>query len=158
MTSARNKQRLCLAFAAWLGVLIWLALIFGFSAQHSSESAAVSGQFLAMLNKLFSTDLSIFFIRKMAHFVEYFILAVLIFTAVSLTRQKPGPFLAFFIALSVAIGDELHQSFVPGRACQLRDVLIDSAGAVAGILLCMAVIAIYKQVKNRKKTKKEQNI
>lgn len=33
--------------------------------------------------------------------------------------------------------DELHQYFVPGRACSLRDVCIDSAGALLGVLIML---------------------
>lgn len=153
MTPTHSKKRLFLCSSAWLGVLVWMGIIFGLSAQQSSESAALSGQFLAFLNKVFSAELSGFLVRKGAHVTEYFILAVLIFIAVSLTRQKPGPFLAFFITLLVATGDEFHQYFVPGRACQLKDVLIDSAGAVVGILLCVAAVAVYRQLKKRKNRK-----
>lgn len=153
MTSVRNKRRLFWCFSAWLGVLVWMAIIFALSAQHSNESAAFSGQFLALLNKVFSSGLSDFLVRKAAHTAEYFLLAVLIFNAVLLSRQKPGPFLTFSIALLVAVSDEIHQHFVPGRACQIRDILIDSAGAITGILFCMAVVAVYKQLKKRKNLK-----
>lgn len=38
------------------------------------------------------------------------------------------------ICILYAISDEVHQLFVPGRGGQVRDVIIDSAGAIAGIL------------------------
>ena len=153
MTATRNKQRLFLCFSAWFAVFGWMGIIFTLSAQPSSESAALSGQFLALLNKFFSDGLSDFLIRKAAHTTEYFLLAVLILNAIFLSRQKLMPFLTFFITLLFAVGDEIHQHFVPGRACQIRDILIDSAGALAGILFCMAVAAVYKQLKKRKKLK-----
>lgn len=155
MTFVRSKQRLFWCFFAWFAVLIWMGIIFALSAQHSSESAALSGQFLAMLNTFFGGSLSGLLIRKAAHMAEYFLLAVLTFNAVLLSRQKPGPFLTFFIALLFAVSDEIHQHFVPGRACQIRDILIDAAGAIAGILFCMAVVAIYRLFKKRKKERKE---
>ena len=37
-----------------------------------------------------------------------------------------------------AISDEIHQLFVPGRSGQVRDVLIDSAGSLLGIIIVMA--------------------
>ncbi len=150
MTYARNKRRLFRCFSAWFAVLVWMAIIFALSAQHSNESAEFSGQFLAMLNKFFSAGLTDFLIRKAAHTAEYFILAILVFNAVFLTRQKQGPFLTFFIALLVAVSDEIHQHFVPGRACQIRDILIDSAGAILGILFCMAMVAVYRHLKKRR--------
>lgn len=150
MTAARSKQKHFLCYSAWLAVLAWMGIIFALSAQPSSESAALSGQFLAILNKLFSAGLSDFLVRKAAHATEYFLLAVLTFNAILLTRQKARPLLTFLIVLLYAVSDEFHQHFIPGRACRLQDVLIDSAGAVVGILLCVAVTAIYRQLKKRK--------
>ena len=46
--------------------------------------------------------------------------------------------LAFLICVIYAISDEIHQLFVPGRAGQVRDVLIDSAGSLLGIIIVMA--------------------
>ena len=40
-----------------------------------------------------------------------------------------------------AVSDELHQLFVPGRSCMPADVLLDSAGVLAGTLLCSAVLS-----------------
>lgn len=151
MTPASSKQKKILCFSAWLAVFVWMGVIFALSAQQSSESAALSGQFRAMLNKIFSAGMSDFLVRKAAHTIEYFLLAILSFTAVSITHKKQAPLFAFFIALLVAVSDEIHQYFVPGRACQVKDMLIDSAGAVAGILLCIAVAALYRQLKKRRK-------
>ena len=47
--------------------------------------------------------------------------------------------LAFLICVIYAISDEIHQLFVPGRAGQVRDVLIDSAGSFLGIIIVMAL-------------------
>ena len=46
-----------------------------------------------------------------------------------------------------ALSDEFHQRFVPGRSCSLRDVLIDSAGCLSGILITVIL-------KSRKQSKK----
>jgi len=35
----------------------------------------------------------------------------------------------------VATTDELHQSFVKSRSASVRDVLIDSGGAISGVLI-----------------------
>ena len=52
-----------------------------------------------------------------------------------------------------AITDEFHQYFIPGRSAEIRDVLIDSSGALTGILFVIIVLAIIKIIK--KKIKKE---
>ena len=43
------------------------------------------------------------------------------------------------IAILYAITDEIHQSFVPGRTALLSDVVIDSIGAGAGLLIKQVV-------------------
>lgn len=44
-------------------------------------------------------------------------------------------FLAIIICILYATSDELHQLFVMGRSCELRDVFIDSLGSVSGIII-----------------------
>ena len=61
-----------------------------------------------------------------------------------------GLFAAVFSCI-YASSDEIHQLFVPGRAGQVRDVLIDTSGAVAGILLA---ILIRKAVRKNRDNKK----
>ena len=51
---------------------------------------------------------------------------------------------AWVVGTLYAASDEIHQLFVPGRSGQLRDVLLDSAGVAAGILLAWAVGLLYQ--------------
>jgi VanZ family protein len=41
----------------------------------------------------------------------------------------------FFTGVLYAVSDEIHQLFVPGRAGQIRDVLIDACGVFVGIII-----------------------
>lgn len=54
--------------------------------------------------------------------------------------MRVSGFKAFTLALGIcilyAISDEFHQLFVPGRGGQIRDVLIDSTGAIVGVAIC----------------------
>ena len=81
-----------------------------------------------------------FVVRKTAHVLEYAVLAPLLWWA----RRRPvrgdlrpwrGAEAAFALGLAVlfAASDEWHQSFVPSREARVGDVLIDAAGAVAGL-------------------------
>ena len=50
-----------------------------------------------------------------------------------------GALAAWLIGTAYAVTDEFHQSFVPGRSCELRDVMIDSCGVLTGVLLATLV-------------------
>ena len=52
---------------------------------------------------------------------------------------QPGSPRTFLLPWAIgalyAVSDELHQSFVPGRSCELRDMLIDACGVAAGVAI-----------------------
>ena len=73
-----------------------------------------------------------YFIRKSAHFTEYFIFCLLLFRGVR--SGRPGWRWTWALAaLSIAAGysalDEIHQAFVASRTASVWDSLLDSAGA-----------------------------
>jgi len=106
---------------AWSGVVLWMAVIFAFSAQaHSGE---ITEAVLGPANLL---------VRKSAHMTEYFILYVLLRHAFRLSEPRSSSFWPFLIAALYAATDEYHQIFVPGRSATVSDVLVDSIGACAG--------------------------
>lgn len=129
---------------AWLLVLVWMAVIFSFSAQNAARSSASSGTLAALLARLLGQQNAGFIeilLRKGAHFAEYALLGGLCLRAFWRTlpaRPRRCAALAWALSALYAAGDELHQLFVPGRSGQLRDVLLDSAGALCGILLLAA--------------------
>ena len=56
---------------------------------------------------------------------------------------------AFIIGFFYAVSDEIHQYFVPGRAMQARDVLIDTAGVFLGICIVHGINRIrYREQTN----------
>ncbi len=132
----------------WTPVVVWAALISFFStASFSSDST--SRFILPILRWLFPTASAAtlqwlhFLVRKGAHLTEYFIFALLILRAVRAGR--PGwkwrwAFAAAAIAACYATLDEFHQSFVPGRTASPYDSMLDTAGAVLG-LVCAWLLA-----------------
>jgi len=100
-------------------------------------------------------------LRKMAHFSIYGMLGALSFGA-ALTFKKWKFSKRFLISFAYcfiyASLDEIHQLFVDGRAGKFTDVLIDSAGAILGIItiyiLSNIVLAIAKIIKNKSKKEK----
>ena len=80
-------------------------------------------------------------VRKVAHFTEYAVLGILLFTTCSLWGAGAGRslLLSFPAGVAYAATDEIHQSFVSGRACRFTDVLIDGGGVLFG---CAAAILV----------------
>ena len=89
------------------------------------------------LNLVFG-DLSNFIIRKSAHFIEYMILSILVTNVVNLYLNKKRSILITVIFVFLyACSDEFHQLFVQGRQGSFRDVLIDTAGGIAAVIVKM---------------------
>ena len=109
----------------WIPLLAWMGLIFALSAQPDLPRPPG-----LLLEKLFD---------KAAHVVTYGILAWLLLRALRLRCSLSAALLIAVVALVVAygIGDEYHQSFVPGRDASLADVAADGVGAA----LAMAAAA-----------------
>lgn len=82
--------------------------------------------------------LEIFPVRKIAHFVEYMILGGLsaaswiLYQAEEKENRKTFFLIAWGFCVLFAMIDELHQAFVPGRTSSIRDVFLDSVGALFG--------------------------
>ncbi len=128
----------------WIPAVAWMALVL--SASSDVFSAKHTGDILhAVLTWMFGyVDVLTFglvhhIIRKSAHFTEYAILSALWFRALRLGLpslwQIRWALVGLVISLSVAVLDELHQSFVPSRTGNGRDVLLDFCGALFAQLL-----------------------
>jgi VanZ family protein len=80
-------------------------------------------------------------VRKLAHFTEYAVLAVLVWRAFRQPRRNdPRPWIARHARLTVlvvalyAASDEWHQLYVPTRQASVVDVIIDTFGGTMGIV------------------------
>ena len=130
-----------------LPVLLVMAVIFIHSAMPADLSRQESSILVELLRKwlhLESEHLT-FFVRKSAHFLEYTVLGITLWNYARSRRHHPAACMwkhllyAWTAGVLYAVSDEVHQHFVPGRSCEIRDILIDAAGVAAGIL-CMKVI------------------
>jgi len=132
----------------WLPLLIWLGVIFvnsssAMSAEHTSRHVL---PFLLWLKPGMSPQaiwISLVFVRKSAHVIEYTVLALLLWRALrSVSLLRPHTLIAFGAALLgstlFAASDEFHQTFVKSRTASGRDVLLDVAGALLGLLIAVS--------------------
>lgn len=156
-----KKQKKWLLF--WILAFLTVVLIFSLSdrdAAHSTDDSSVICRFLAehfidgfedytpahqkqILHKMQHP------VRKTAHMMEYALLGGLFCMALGRfpAARYPG---AWILAVACAALDEYHQTFVPGRSGELRDIAIDSAGALAGILFLLLLRLVWHSLKHRK--------
>lgn len=138
--SSRQAKVLALLPAA-----VWYSVIWRFSAQTAAVSGDLSDRLLYRLMELWSpafaaspepiraaaVELLSFFERKAAHMFLYFVLALLVcFAACFFSRRMRTRMSLTALACILLAGlDEYHQTMVPGRSGELRDVLVDLCGA-----------------------------
>ena len=103
----------------WLPPILWMAVLFYLSSISNLRAVSDPGR-----DEL---------IRGGAHFFLYALGYLLFFRAFS--RVKKNFLLPLLAVLIYAFLDELHQHFVPIRAFQVQDLLVDGAGAFFGQLL-----------------------
>lgn len=152
MTAGRVSRRTRLL--ALLPAAAWYGLIWRFSAQPAAVSGDLSDRllyrllgrlspaFAASAENVRTTAVEVlsFFERKAAHMLLYFVLALLVcFAASFLTRRLRARMGLTALAVLLLAGlDEYHQTMVPGRSGELRDVLVDLCGA--GIALAFLAL------------------
>lgn len=169
----RNFKIALLRNLAGVLAIVWMCVIFAFSAQEEEESGAVSETFtyhvVSSTNFFFHLDMDDErvrevadaiegFVRKVAHMTEYGILSVLLYIWIG---QWPMSFLrkwgtAFGAATVYAATDEIHQLFVAGRAGRFTDVCIDAAGAALGIFVFVFLVRIVRLVRAAKMHRQEK--
>ncbi len=124
--------------------IVWMILIFCFSNQPSDESKNTSSDVTRkIVNIIYQDTLSEQekelkiekidpIIRKLAHYTIYTIGGIII--GLTLTtfeiQTKKKILITQAIGSIYAITDEIHQYFIPGRSCQIKDILIDSFRSV----------------------------
>ena len=152
------KKKHCYAILC----IIWMLVIFWFSAQVADDSQEMSDFFVHLLDAVFSLDImrneiirdmTSFLVRKAAHMSEYAVLAILFGLTIREYKKEPWLLRALAATAAYAATDEFHQLFVPGRSGQLKDVLIDTAGGALGLGL-LALILYLKRRRKMKETEK----
>lgn len=122
--------------------LSWLILIYLLSAETGDQSGSLSDGILLSIAKLLKitdtkafVDTFGFFIRKLAHFSEYFILYILTYECFKEYNCPKLIVVSVLFCVLYASFDEFHQLFVDGRCGQLSDVMIDSSGSIVSCFL-----------------------
>lgn len=157
-------------------IVIWTAVIFSFSlaggqqSHHESNSVKyilssaaksldlhvnhkiynIYKPFVEDKNHITSED----FVRKTAHFTEYFLLGVFCSAAALFLRKKSRLwFIPLFLGIPVALFDEkiIQKFLVPGRTSSLTDALLDNIGFYSAVIIVFLVCLVWKKAKNHSK-------
>ncbi len=118
----------------WLPFMVWVMLIYSFSSNPTVKTSEIHWQ-----------D---FIVKKSAHIVEYFIYSLLLYRALINSRVSSYKALFYIVLAAFLYGaiDEFHQSFTPGREPRLRDVLIDTTGAILFVYSLKNIILRNKKL------------
>ena len=125
-----------LPVAAWAGLIWWFSTA-AFSGDHTR------GVLLPLLRLVLpgaapeTLQVVHDVVRKLAHPMEYAVLAILVYRA--LHQRGRGRVRTAALSLALCAGwaglDEFHQAFVPSRGGSPVDVALDTAGAAGGLAL-----------------------
>lgn len=146
-------------------MIIWMIIIFMFSARNGETSGQDSHRVGKLIGKIvisgfeeWSEDEQMEFavkvdhvVRKTSHALEYTMLGILVvgaFLEWEKNRKLQGV-VYWLIGTFYAMTDEIHQLFVPGRSGQVSDVCLDSAGVMVGVGVSFLVVMIVQRRKKR---------
>lgn len=169
-------KKIAVSVMAAVFLAILYMLIFSFSEQDGEASGSLSRMISEKCVEIMNTlsgktwsyalmeSMTEYFenpIRKLAHFMEYACMAVLVF-AIWRPWKERNKRLYLLVILWVAVsaaGDEFHQLFVPGRYGSVADVFLDTCGGCFGMWLCVLAEKLIqrrkRKIENRfKKVKK----
>lgn len=159
--------------------LLWMLIIFCFSAQAGNDSSAMSSPIAQKIAQIVHPSFETMeagrqeevlgfwtlIVRKGGHLTEYLLLGMLVSLSLcSIRSAKLGgtvmtralgfkiQLCALLIGIGYAVTDELHQRFVPGRSGRLSDVLLDSIGVAIGVGLISLLAKIKSVCRSNRQT------
>ena len=137
----------------WLPVLAWALFIFG-SSTAAFSSPQTSRFFIPLLRWLLpgsdpaTLELLHEFARKCVHFIDYFVLSLLLFRAVRAPHRGWAlrwAAVALLMTSAYAASDEYHQSFEAGRGPSAADAALDISGAATAQLVTWFFTRTWKR-------------
>ena len=147
------KKSLPLAIVFWIFAVAVAVLIFRFSCDTGEESAEVSQSLLGLIIEFIGNFISHNTLRKIAHFSEFAALGFFVAGGIRFSFDRKQFFIPLIPCVLYSVSDEIHQYFVPERACRIFDIFVDSSGSLTGILVFILFIFIIERKMNRKPKK-----
>lgn len=127
-------------------LVLCMTMIFYFSHETGANSSNTSNIVVEIIFNIIkplldaNITLNIFtemfggFIRELAHFSEFMLLGIIAYINVLEYFDLHRFIYTLLFCVMYAISDEIHQYFIPNRVCSIEDILIDTLGALVGLL------------------------
>lgn len=150
-------------------ILWWMYTIYDFSGDTGEQSQSLSDKItikvVHIIEKNYDSlapeeqkelfDHTSFYVRKIGHFGEFAILAILIsFFVMTFEKLKANRKLLWIIpgviCFLYALSDEIHQGFVDGRTPKVFDVGVDTVGGLFGALFIFVIYIVVNKKKNKR--------
>ena len=150
-----SKKMQFLRILCWVLFIAWSVFSFTLSQQDGVSSEQVSIRATRITERILSIlgiDPNIpglyMKLRKLAHFLVHFILAMLacFAFATSVRKLSKAAIMAFLTAAAIAVVDELIQISATGRVFATRDILINLTGVTLGIIFATGTARIIKAI------------
>lgn len=141
MTTARAFLQRHRRVLSWTLVALWAGVIFFMSANTGDDLSDGDGLVARVRALLMAAQVALVgsgadLVSPLAHFCEYAVFGFLLQNALGCSAPaRRAVVLAIVVASAYGVTDELHQLFVPGRACDPVDWLVDTVGAALGALI-----------------------
>ena len=139
--------------------LTWCIVIFLLSHQQGNDSGSSSLQIIEyIINNILSLELdldkleyinSIF--RTFMHGFVYFVLSFLMLINCSFFKINNKYFITIIFTLIYSITDEIHQHFIPGRFCDINDIIVDQIGNISAVIVFAIIQKIINNIYIKKK-------
>ena len=145
MSGKAGQIRICMTL-----LMLNLLFIWGNSLLPAEVSQSISGwvaEILPIRQTTVVSEMKFHLIRKLAHFLEFTALGLLLRWLLYLLQKHGG--YALLLGLTAACVDEIIQTFVPGRGPGLKDVGIDACGVMAGMILMQAGYYVIRKIQNK---------
>ena len=85
------------------------------------------------------------YLRKIAHFTEFFILAIFVFLLLDTTNINKKTIICILVCFVFACLDEIHQYYNGSRDPRMLDVIIDTSGAITAMIVLLKFKIIEKK-------------
>lgn len=153
MIKNNHKPNIVMALLMGAACIFCMMIIFSFSYQNAEVSSGESMSLYEKFVEFFGGReiISHNAFRKLAHFSEYTAFSFSFFGMLYFLKKQMCVWSSVFFCVLYSMSDEIHQFFVPERACRPFDVFVDSLGILFGMTVFFIMALIVSKILYRNK-------